>query len=316
VNSPEPPDVQPSSKVRAYLELVRLPNLFTAAADVVMGFFFTHEVLGRGDDWTLGALIAASVLLYAGGVALNDVFDLEVDRHERPERPLPSGRISVSVARALGWELLVVGVALGWAAGFLAGHPQPGIVATLLAGCVVFYDACLKRTPLGPVGMGGCRMLNVLLGMSAMPGPWEAHHWLVAAGIGTYIAGVTWFARSEVWLRSRVQLGLAILVMLAGVGLLAWFPAWTDPPYRYLQTTPSWWYMAMGLLGLFIARPAMRAVAEADPDRVQFAVKQCILSLVILDAVACFAMRGAPAAIVVVLFLIPAAVLGRWIYST
>ena len=87
------------SPVRDYLQLVRLPNLFTAVADVAMGFFVAQPLLAERRlgmwEWAaLGTLAAASVLLYAAGVVLNDWFDLEIDRQERPERPLPSGRIA------------------------------------------------------------------------------------------------------------------------------------------------------------------------------------------------------------------------------
>ena len=62
---------------------------------------------------------------------------------------------------------------------------------------VVLYDGLLKRTPFGPLGMGACRLLNVLLGMSLAAGPWGLFHGQVALAVGTYITGVTWFARSE-----------------------------------------------------------------------------------------------------------------------
>jgi len=296
--------------------LIRLPNLFTAAADVVMGFLVTHESIGSREGGILGALAGASILLYAGGVVLNDVFDLEADSRERPTRPLPSGRISPTVARRLGWGFLAVGMALGWAAGLLAESVWPGAVASLLAGCVVVYDRFLKRTPLGPVAMGACRMLNVLLGMSVLVGPWQGYHFLIAAGIGTYIVGVTWYARHEAWESNRIELLLAIAVMLTGIGLLAWLPGWTDETVLQIRADPSRWYLIVGVLGALIGWRSLRAVLEPQPLQVQLAVKQSILSLVILDAVVCFALRGTEAAVLVVLFLIPAALLGRWIYST
>ena len=58
-------------------------------------------------------LLLGSALMYMAGMVLNDVFDVEVDRVERPERPLPSGRIAVGWARWLGFEMLFVGAALG-----------------------------------------------------------------------------------------------------------------------------------------------------------------------------------------------------------
>ncbi|MEZ6072374.1 MAG: UbiA family prenyltransferase [Pirellulales bacterium] len=155
--------------VRAYLELFRLPNVFTAIADVALGFLLTHVSVVAGPTSqlvTFTLLVMASCFLYTAGMVLNDAFDAEIDAAERPHRPIPSGRVSPVAARWLGRQMLLVGVALGWLAGWSSGSWRCGVVATLLAGCVYAYDARLKATCWGPLAMGGCRMLNVLLGAS------------------------------------------------------------------------------------------------------------------------------------------------------
>ena len=76
----------------AWLQLVRLPNVFTAAADVAMGYLVTHDTLRPATHFAL--LAAASCLLYLSGMVLNDVFDADADARERPERPIPSGRVA------------------------------------------------------------------------------------------------------------------------------------------------------------------------------------------------------------------------------
>ena len=303
---------------RAYFELFRLPNLPTAMADVLMGFLVTHAA---AEPLTaLFSLLAASSLLYTAGMVLNDVYDLEIDRRERPERPLPSGRIDPALARILGYELLLAGVAFGWLGGWLAGTYATGIVATALAAAVVFYDAWLKRTPLGPVGMGTCRLLNVFLGMSAAAVPLAATHWMIAAGIGTYIAGVTWFARTEATMSRRVPLALATLVIAAGVALLAWFPAWTlataaDFVRPRFAEGPHWTLLLV-TLGLLILWRPVRAVFQPVPSHVQTAVKQCILSLIVLDAAVTYAFHGMSWSVVILVLLLPALALGRWFAST
>ena len=112
--------------LRAYLELLRLPNVFTAMADVVMGFFFVVVVNVPVDAARLGLLVGASSLLYCAGMVLNDVFDFDLDARERPERPLPSGRISRPAAARLGWGLLATGVVLGVLAAVLDDQPSAG----------------------------------------------------------------------------------------------------------------------------------------------------------------------------------------------
>ena len=307
---------QSRRRLRAYLELVRLPNIFTSMADVAMGFLFVQAISQPRDALVLGLLIGASSLLYVSGVVLNDVFDLSWDTRWRPERPLPSGRVSPAVARWIGWESLLLGVALGWAAAFFAGHLRPGIVAAGLAGCIVAYDAALKQTPAGPLAMGLCRMLNVLLGMSVAAGPWAAEHWLVAGGIGTYIVGVTWLARTEARQSARLHLSMATAVMLSGVALLACLPLYSDRLLRVIQQDLLDWYLLMALLGLLLGWRGMRAVVKPVSQRVQMAVRQCILSLVLLDAAVCFAVCGAKPAVMILLLLVPAIYFGRWIKST
>jgi 4-hydroxybenzoate polyprenyltransferase len=299
---------------RAYLELIRLPNLPTAMADVAMGFLVVRVVSGPRDGLLLGILLAASTLLYTAGVVLNDVFDIHVDARQRPERPLPSGRVSLLAACRLGAVLLVLGVALAVMAASLESLLRPALVAVLLAGCILLYDAYLKRTFLGPLAMGGCRMLNVLLGMSATAVAWRTEHWLVAAGLGTYIVGVTWFARTEAQRSNRGQLGLAMVVIVLGLGMLAAFPRWAE--YLTPEFRPDRWPILMVVVGLLIGWRGWWAMADPGPARVQVVVKQCILSLVILDAAICYAVRGLGWSMIILLLLVPAVLLARWLPST
>ena len=313
------------SRFRSYLQLVRLPNVFTAMADVAMGFLFVQAAdPWSGGPWrptpwdlaTLATLLAASGLLYAAGVVLNDVFDLETDRRERPERPLPSGRIPVEAARRLGYRLLLLGVAVATAAVLFVGHLRPGAVAALLAAAILLYDAWLKRTLLGPAAMGACRTLNVLLGMNACDVPLHAGDWLVAGGIGVYVAGVTWFARRESQRSSRLHLALATAVMVLGMAMVARLPAWSDRVVAGIRQNLGWWYLLSAGLGMLIVRRCLAAVIEPVPARVRMAVTQCVLSVIMLDAVACYTVRGPYWASGILLLLLPAMFLGRWIETT
>jgi 4-hydroxybenzoate polyprenyltransferase len=310
----------PSSRLRALAELVRLPNVFTAMADVLMGYLFTHDDLSRWGEFAL--LLAGSCVLYMAGMVLNDYFDRHVDAQERPDRPIPSGRIAPGLARRLGFAMLLAGGALGWTASAVAGDWKCAVVATALAAMVLAYDCVLKQTPLGPLAMGCCRALNVLLGMSAAPGAWHEIHWLVAGGIGTYIVGVTWLARTEARTSSRWQLLAATIVVAGGIGLLAWFPSCDNgdlPPVSrpsFALVKSANWYLLMGVMGWLIGWRCLRAVFDPSPAMVQAAVRHCIFSLVMLDAAACLAVRGPFWAIAILLLLAPTMFLGRWIYST
>jgi 4-hydroxybenzoate polyprenyltransferase len=313
----------PHSRLLAYVRLMRLPNVFTALADVAMGYLFTHDP-DEGTATLVGAipLLLASALMYSAGMVLNDVFDVEVDRAERPERPLPSGRVPVRRARWMGFEMLAFGAIAGASVSLWSHNWRPAAVSLALAVLIVLYDGVLKKIPLGPLAMGGCRFLNVLLGMSAAASPWLPVNYIVAGGIGLYIVGVTWFARSEAEPESRrIHLVLAMFVMYAGMALLAYFPEWLsqdqdiEPHQKHLIDAGSWdWCWA--LLAILTGWRCLRCVFQPYSEFVQEAIRQCLVSLIIFDAAVVLAVRGPQWGIAVVLLIVPMTILGRWSYST
>ncbi len=176
--------------IRPYLQLIRLPNVLTAAADSLAGWLLVGGSLAQPGRWL--PLISASMVLYAAGTALNDVFDVEVDRAERPGRPLPSGQVSIGVATGLGALGLLLGPALALASGSIAAAG----VAVTLAVCILAYDAGVKHTLLGPAFMGACRGLNLLLGMAHAPELGGPAAWSAAFTYGLFVAGITVISRS------------------------------------------------------------------------------------------------------------------------
>lgn len=302
--------------MRDYLQLMRLPNIFTAIADVSMGFLFVKPLATFVDACTLAVLASASALLYIAGVVYNDVFDVDLDRVERPERPLPSGRIPVRIASRFAGKMLLWGIAAGALSMFFVLHMQTFLIASILAALILLYDTRLKHMPIGPLAMGGCRMLNVMLGMNVVHHSLPTAEWLVAGGVGVYVTGITWFARTENEQSSRRHLALASGVMLLGIAMLAWFPRWKPGVIPQLQAYPEQWYLLIGVLAAWIAARCLRAIISPTPEQVRFAVKQGILSLVLLDAAVCYAVRGPFSGMMVALLLLPAVAFGRWIEST
>jgi 4-hydroxybenzoate polyprenyltransferase len=197
-------------------------------------------------------------------------------------------------------------------------------VAVVLALAVVAYDAWLKNTQLGPLGMGLCRFLNVLLGMSvagiAVPPEqaflsYHASSWLIAGGLGLYITGVTWFARSEASDSSRGQLILATLVIAAGISIVAQLPRLTHPD-KHLVAQDQIAYLLFAVLALPMARRALVAINDPQSTNVQAMVKHCIMSLIILDAAITMLTSGPIPGALVAALLVPSLLLGRWVYST
>src|SRR5688572_14019874 len=97
--------------MRGYFELVRPANVLTAIADVLAGYAVAAAVGSAIEGAALAWLMISTACLYAGGVVLNDFFDRDIDAVERPERPIPSGRVAPGVAAAFGGVLLALGVA-------------------------------------------------------------------------------------------------------------------------------------------------------------------------------------------------------------
>ncbi|MBN1393845.1 MAG: UbiA family prenyltransferase [Pirellulales bacterium] len=310
-----------SAALRGYLDLTRLPNVFTAVADVTMGFLIARPVgnawqPNAWDFWTWAMLAAASAMLYSSGMALNDLFDVEHDRQARPERPLPSGRVSIDAARRLGWTLLWGGVAMGAAAGLPFDTLRPGLVAALLATAILLYDGWLKRTPLGPPAMGACRTLNVMLGVNASNVSLGPGFWLAAGAIGVYAAGITWFARRESQRGNRGQLIAATAVIASGIAMLYWFPRVSHRTMPELLDDPQRWFLLIGIIGLLIVWRCVRAAIDPAPVKVRMAVAQCIMSIVVLDAIACLAVRGVFWAGLIVLLIVPTVLFARAIDVT
>ena len=190
-------------------ELVRAPAALTVPGDAWAG---VAHAGGGGRAW---AMPAASVLLYWSGMALNDWADRELDARERPERPIPSGRVSAERALA---------VALGLGAGGLATSALVGgrrslRVSAPLAGLVVLYDVVAKESAVGPVVMAGTRGLDVLLGASA--GDDLAAALAPAAAGAAHTVALTALSRGEVHgssaLTARLAAGATAAIAAAGV---------------------------------------------------------------------------------------------------
>jgi 4-hydroxybenzoate polyprenyltransferase len=303
------------SRLFPYAQLVRLPNVFTACADICLGGFVALASGTMPIPWLRWLLLVlASACLYMGGMAWNDIFDLEQDRRERPFRPLPSGRITSRAAIRLGAGLLTTGLVLAGATGWQGEELSrtPFFLASALVAAILLYDAWLKRTWLGPLAMGSCRFLNVHLGLTlADPETWpwslRVHLALV---VGVYIIGVTWFARTEARVSSQTTLASAAGVMLAALLVALALPARLAADSSSLLFP----YLLVGF-GFLVGIPAGHAIAEPTPSRVQSAVKRAVLGLVVLDAVLATVSAGTVGLCILIL-LLPALYLGRWLYST
>ena len=212
----------------------------------------------------------------------------------------------------MGSGLLVAGMTFAGLAGFhaTAWDPTPLAVAAVLVAAILLYDGWLKRTWAGPVGMGSCRFLNVLLGLSVAD---EALNWWgfhLASVVGVYIVGVTWLARTEAQATRRSQLAAAAVVMFGALVLALPLPLWFSPG----ATSPLFVYLLV-TMGFIVGWPIYQAILRPRPSSVQAAVKTAIFGLVVLDATLATALAGL-IGLAILALLPPAVYLGRWVYST
>lgn len=299
--------------IKPYLQLVRLPNVFTAAADSLAGWLLVGGALGAPERWL--PLTLASMAIYAAGIALNDVFDYAVDLRERPGRPLPSGKVSRRFAAGLGGLLIAAGPLLAAA----SGSRTSVLVGLGLAATVLGYDLGLKRTILGPFVMGLCRGLNLLLGMSHEPALGGPAGWLVAGSITIFVAGITWISRSET--ESGLTPGFYGGMVLENAGILglvgaALWPRGFPSPVTDRPIVAPEGLLVILLVAWLVNLASARVVREPVPARFQKAVKTGVLSLVWLNVGLVAAVRGPASALAVAALWLPAFILGRWLYST
>jgi len=293
----------------AYLQLLRLPTIFTAIADVLLGFYLTHRGMAGAEGAFLG-LLGATVCLYFSGMVFNDYYDVAQDRAERPGRPIPSGRVSARSALTLGLILQVLGVLSAASVG------QTSLLfAVLLVVAIHAYDGLLKRTPLGPLAMGTCRFLNVLLAAShaaSFQEVWQNPQLACAASLGLYIVGVTWFARTEAKDSARGQLVAALVTIDLGLaGLAALIATWVnvgDGTFSLLM---------LAFVALTINRRVLAAVWNPHPRMVQMGVKILLLSYIMLCATLVYwHLGGGFEPLMTALLVVPALLLSRVIPMT
>lgn len=124
----------------AQLQIIRPGNVIITGFTVFVGGVIASDGAAvHGFGLLLAAISAA--LVAAGANALNDYYDVAIDLINRPDRPIPSGRISLSSARIAGWLLMIVGIVTGFTV-----ELQLGLVACVVATLLWQYNKVLKRT--------------------------------------------------------------------------------------------------------------------------------------------------------------------------
>jgi len=273
------------NKLIGYLRLMRPANVVTAVADVLAGmaiagyffdpkyYFSASEHMQVQGNFLLPVilLVISTIGLYSGGIILNDVFDAELDAKERPERPIPSGLISKKAATIFGGIFFFIGI---FAAGLYSKESQY-LAASIMICCLV-YDKMLKHHAVfGPLNMGLCRGLNLLLGVSILNSE-LLNWWFLALVPIIYIASITMISRGEVHGGSKKMLyfgGLLYLIVIACIVALAIYKGNIISSMIFLLA-----------FAFMIFRPLWKAIQNPIGPNIGKAVKGGVIALILMNA--------------------------------
>lgn len=260
-------------KLRYFVSFVRPANVVTAIADIIAGAAIGGALSGgHTQAGSLALLVLSTIGLYGGGIVFNDIFDLDIDRIERPERLLPSGKLSLKTALIFGFTLLAIGILA--AAGVSS---TSGIIATAVALLALSYDRYSKHIQvLGPLNMGLCRAGNLLLGVSIVPEAVMDYGWLGIIPV-LFISAVTLTSQKEAEGNNQRSIAIALALDVTILTILLVLSRFT--PFHLILSMPFmaiWFFMN--------ATAKYKAIQNNSPELIKRAVRMGVLSLIPLDA--------------------------------
>jgi len=258
-------------KVLGYIRLMRLANVLTAVADVLAGIAISGYFMEYKSFLPVILLCISTIGLYSGGIVFNDVFDAGLDAIERPERPIPSGLISKNEAIVFGMFFFALGLIAA------AMYQQVSFITAIfiVIACLSYNRIAKHYTVWGPINMGICRGLNLLLGVSIL-GTALVQWWYLALIPIVYIASITIISRGEVHGGNKKMLAIAALLYLVVVLSIV---------------VVSWCMQHISLTMLFlipfifmIFSPLLKALKMPSPANIGKAVRAGVIALILLNA--------------------------------
>jgi len=305
--------------VVAYLKLFRFPLVFTAIADSAAGYLCV-----RGPEievWILALLAGASAGLYLFGMGLNDIADIDRDRQLAPTRVLPSGRLSLGMARSAVLTMLSLSFLCVMWLGLTGYGPQilfPWMAAVL---CIVAYDLGWVKVP--PT-MGLVRASNMALGISIATRiryaetPNQPYMFIpLCLPVLVYVTGLTFVSTLEDRQDNRVRLWTGAGIMVLGAFLAASVGAprlWPDSNDAFVHATygvfkPGLSLGALGFATLLSAWVLRRAIQAKDRKGIMLMVRDGIGGIILLESAVVVSSTGAfLEGLALALLVIPAAV--------
>lgn len=295
--------------IKDYLVLVRLPNLFTLPSNILVGMATVSSLAFTLTSFTqFLLLVTISVLLYCVGIVLNDLYDFDIDKKERPNRPLPSGKISRRSAIVLVAIFSTIALILSLQVSF-----STLVISSILFSVIFGYDKYLKNTHAGPFTIASARVINILLGTSVSLRSVDSYSQIVTL---TFVLIITFVYVSLIGFISRYEVhGFSDNTKL----LL--------PPAIVATVISS--IILFSLMGFFklesliilslfsfIMIISFSRIYRRDSGRTQQIVRNMILSIIVLDSTFLTGIIGIELGLVVLTLMAPLLVLANKMYMT
>ena len=258
------------------LLIMRPANIITAIADIIAGIaiigYFSPETFDQGAILPIVLLSIATAGLYGGGIVFNDIFDLEQDKINRPERVIPSRKLSLKAARNLGISLFLIAIFAAFCVSVFSG-----IIAISIMLSALLYDKYGKHNKfLGPVNMGLCRGLNLILGMSILT-PIDIKYYFIGLLPILFISAITLTAQKET--KGKNKLAIAFAMVLDATIIIGF---WLISKHFDFSMKNALFFLLFWYGINTIAKA--NAIAKNSPKFIMKAVKIGVLSLIPLNA--------------------------------
>jgi len=253
-------------------------------------------------------LVTISILLYCVGLILNDLCDYSIDKKERPDRPLASGKVS----RRAAIGLVVTFSSLALALSFII-NITTFVISSILLITIFGYDKILKKTRAGPFTIGAARVMNVLLGASVDFGNIGSYPQFI---ILTFVLSMTFVYVSLIGTISRYEVHkfpkdsklLLIPAIVAAIIFLIVLFSFAGL-FKYES-------LIMLVFFSFIMGITFYKFQKNDSVGIQRMVKNMIMSIIVLDSTFLSGIVGIEIGLVVLVLLAPLLILARKMYMT
>ena len=189
-----------AGRVRAFVDLARPFTLVAPALGFVSGALTAVGAAPR-EPWSAGVLVAPLIgsamaaVLNAGNNALNQIYDLAIDRVNKPKRPLPSGRLTIAQAWWFTAVAYVAALVLAWLVAPGGRHECFWLVAAAVVFTYIYSVPPLRTKRLGiwanvTIAIPRGVLLKVA-GWSAVKTVFGAEPWYIGAIFGLFLLGAT-----------------------------------------------------------------------------------------------------------------------------